>query len=329
MTNKIIFLSLIILILNPLSGSAQFDMPKQKHAQEFLNRELLVELREPREDILKEFKKSPESRDLYLKNLEIANKSIKEFAAKYWQLHTDIKFMTTQEIDELLVTKENAEKYAILKADISYGGRRHTVNTIVYIEGYVFRALLPDQNKWLFKIMLPNDSMDEIDYRFVFHNMQKYISAAAEGKDKRDESLWNISENIAQLEETTLVVAEETLKIEADEARSLYKFPIEILPVEKYFEKLRSEDGKLAYTTMIMHNTKNIWMYVTVDLSSMNILSLMTVNGGLNSFSIGTVIGDRSMGGRYVDLISFKKGIGLDKNYFKYTGSKMALKMNY
>lgn len=319
---------LLFYIFTPMVTFAQIGMAKEKYAIELNNRSLLVQLRSDNKDILKDLKKKPEEIKKYRQRYADANEALQKFVKKYWTINPVKDFLDEDEIEFVTSSKNDAKKYAILKVEYDWGGLHHTMNTVEYIGGYVFSVYLAERNNPILKVMVPTDRMWEVDYKFVFHNMQKYLTASSLGKELKDESLWNIEGNMMKMDSIICVVPRDAVDIDEDRAEKLYGHPIEFLSMEAFESLLENDTKRVLYPTIIFHNYTNLWMYALVDSRSMDIVSLVpyeTSNG--NPFHYRGYKKPKSAYSISDSYIAEQLTLGV--GFFSFISDRRAVKTNY
>ncbi|GAA0892796.1 hypothetical protein GCM10009122_24750 [Fulvivirga kasyanovii] len=313
----------------PFYTKAQFVMPNEKDAQEFKKRALIIQLRTPDEDVLKKYRKEPETVERYKTHIGNINESIKQAFSHYWNMHDDILYMRISEIQEFM-TKANKEQYAILTMEPGTDVRPE-MNTRVLIDGYLFSAYLGGKNKPFFTCMVPDDLLSPFQYEFLLRNIQKYMEAASKGLDRNDKSLWDYDRNMSQLEKNILTLPKSVVSIEESEAREIYKLPLALKSDEEVAELYKQKPEGVLLPGIIFHTHKKIWMYLVINPTTMDVVSLVPVNSGVN-FSLRTRKPGYSKYDAYaeaMDLFTIKSSSGFGSKQFMAIAHEMAFKLNY
>lgn len=296
---------------------AQFIMPKQDKAIELQKRKIMVELISPNESVLKEVKKDTEAQKKYKEWIEQTNTTIQESFEKFWTVNDDISFAQTSDIESIMSDK-NAQ-YAVFR--MNYGTKNmRTPSGMRKRQGYLLSLYLADQKKPVFEIMTPSMFLSSNDYKFVLLTMNQYLKAASEGKSSND--LWSTDENLATIKNKPLLITKEQTELSKGDIAKHYSSTVRFTDQTDLEEQI-AEGRDILFTTTLFHMRKGIWMNATVDASTMSIVGLVPAES--LEISLVAMINERDG----ILLPMYRSDMQLDKKYFKYTASKLAMKANH
>lgn len=181
---KKILLTSIIFISFYLNGQvSSYFHGDAKVFSNLKTRNLIVELLEPDEKVVKKISKPKYANDLKLYNEMISNynSEIQLYAKKYWNLNTSIEFKTKTEVEELKNQKNKS--YAILRnlrlkdIDIDFGSKSN-----LFVTSIVYTRIESNYNKADSQVYIPLVSklagkfLFESDYKFCLEILQSNIN---------------------------------------------------------------------------------------------------------------------------------------------------------
>ncbi|PIQ30386.1 MAG: hypothetical protein COW63_09910 [Bacteroidetes bacterium CG18_big_fil_WC_8_21_14_2_50_41_14] len=330
---KVLFL-VILSMAFVFRANSQFFVPKQKLVADIENKQLVVQLFETDDKVERKLKGEPDKLKEYLKFIDLRNRVLRLSFESYWKLNKDIQFLTPAEIEANINNSENVviyyEEWSYNQvAELSTMGETDKTPTR-RAEGYFLKMRNAEDKLDFFRVTLPNDMLNEGDYKFILHQFEKFIKSGMQGKNKRDRSLYDVQRNLSIIGSKTMVVSQTSLgKISNEKAIGYYSNKMQIATNDHIDSLIIQGDTQTLYVTEVWSNNKNQWMTAIVDVATQDIVALYLLGEGIYS-NYKTRIGLGKEG--YISnnqLISFRSRLILSKTHFKNMTSKIQVKMNY
>lgn len=294
-------LTLLFLVLCGVAW-AQFYYPIQQDAIDFKKRQLLVQLVEEDQKVIKSLKsKYGRNSDELTKRLEVysqlvqkQNENLKNAISKYWKLNKAIEYKTKAELDELFKDVKSLRQYAYLsvgwKTEFHFKGNMAYPVEVFALVGYVAEAadkILPELKRtptqkidYIFKVAFPTDHLESSDYIFAVQQFNYHIgNATAEGQTlERYRTLTFIPPiNKAGYElikkKTLLLPFTVSPEEKREEIKIAYEYPYELAEDKMFEETIGQQFAKYVYVTMVWSDRQNNFAYFIVNASEGIILA--------------------------------------------------------
>ncbi|MCT4647096.1 MAG: hypothetical protein N4A74_19060 [Carboxylicivirga sp.] len=308
---------IVVLIAICSISNAQFFVPKQKDALKLEGRKLIVRLEEPDYKLLRKYKKKPKELERYKNEVALRNDILKKSVEKYWNLQKQIENQVNYDADDK-AKADKRKQYAVLYTEFGEETMR-TTKTIKKFPCFRVALRLSEDKYPLFSVSLPSSILSELDYKFIFHQFDKYIAAGIKGA--KTKSLWDVEKNLNTLSSTKLIMPKSVTELTLDEVKEEYPHDIEMLNNIDDVEAMALSDDHVLYITSVWSEIRTSYMLTVVDSKTMDIVALL--GEGRKKFSLYIPLGIN-----LIDVVSYKSDLGLTRKHFKYLASRKAMEKN-
>lgn len=318
-------LKTVLIVINLLIFSnvnAQFILPKESLADDFMGRKLLVQLREHSEERLHKFRKDPDVAKAYEEYIKTQNEIFKSTITKYCELNAEIQFLSAEQIDEHL-SQNDPSDYSILIAE--YGIAQMIVGrNVTEIPGFKFYLHLADKKRPVFEVMVPTEDLNDNDHKFLILTINKHMKAAADGLEMKD--IWNTEEKLAILAKKTLLISNQQSDLSESEAQGMTDLKIQF--VEPAELEQRITDGEdILFSTLFMQMHRKLWVHTIVDASTMEIINMVPAEGF--ELSLAVPLFESGSTRNFVTIPLYRSSLQLTKKFFKYAANEKSVNFNY
>jgi hypothetical protein len=305
-----------------------------------IDQKLLVEIFEINEKTLS--KLSSDEQAGYKKLVEDWNELLKLSFKKYWRLHSSPEFLSYTEIQNKIKEQDSYTVFLARPFASSTMQNQSDAEAIpcaysVYLTKKGKFKSMPET-----EFVVMNKAETEMEYKFILYNLSKYLNAEAEGKNYRDESLYNKDKNFQTLTEKTLFFDNDMIDPDysQQEAEQAYPHKIKFCNGDEIYQVQEKQDEGSLFLTYLLNQSFDTWAYAIVDASTMDIIAMQTP--ARVHFAIGkqftTDSHAKALAGKYggtpflykepVKIWQSRTKIQLSKKDFKYLGAKATVNMN-
>jgi hypothetical protein len=249
----------------------------------------------PRKEQIAELKKRILVVALYDKSedqYQSKNDVIQELFRTGWHWNDSIQFRTREEIEKLY--DKSDERYAVMEISwdkYTIQSRQHLETTFVQpFYAYSLYLITKDVLKLskseekiikriVFAVNYPFVTEERADLSFAIQQFDFHLS---EAERRTTEKLpYPVAENLDALKSRTLLLPQEYLKSDADEASIAkhYKHPFKIVSREEMLQAAKGKKAGYAYVKFIYSLMYKQYAVVTVDAETGAILSLFKMGG--------------------------------------------------
>lgn len=341
-------LATALLLLTHFSYSQILIEPKdEKDSKEALSRPLHISLFDAKENVLKDL--NEEEKAEYRKIVAEANELRINAFRKYWTTGQELIFVEESKLAEIIasqpITLFRGSQYQASSAMSTSDAKTQPMRYGIYtakLDKKKSVAYFPEV-----RMVVQNELETEMDYKFVLHNLQKFIVAESAGKKFNDESLYDKPKNIATLSTKELWFDKDmldTVGYSRTEALAEYEHPgkLKFCTGEEIYLAQEQANPTAMFLTYLLSDLHDYWVYAIVDAATMDILAIQPPG------RVHFVVGARTDYNDINNAEKFRKGMGpyrravkpsviwqariklqLGKRDFKYLASAATVKMNY
>jgi hypothetical protein len=292
------------------SIQAQFELPKYKDVQELKNRQLIVLISEPCDDLKKKMDKINDPKLMGECNRDVAhyNDLIKQAVEKFWTFNSkDVLYKTSAELNEIMKDKSIRSKYVVMFCfsitnthDLdwkTYDGGKDGMH-ITTGQPY-FGIAYPDESP-VYRIEMPNAIPSEYDLSYAVSSTNYIFNYILNHKaDAELNAVMNDNEPVLS-QKTLLILKDDVSPTIADGVGKYYPGKFRLVTYDEMTKAVNEGAPDCAYLLKNENNTADgvvlNWVINCADGATLTYVK-STARGGFNS-------GDKGYTKDFFDLLA-------------------------
>ena len=241
-----------------MMANAQFEVPKQDVAADFLSKKHLLVVIQPKNEDVRE--------------------DVKDLIETSYTIDQEVEYVYSWD-DLKQKVAADPEKYAII--NVAYLSSWNNITNSLTYKGdiYAVGAMLPGKKKgridWVLPLLSPVGH-SRFHIKYALTAISNYLPAIAKGK-----APWNVNTDVAALKKKTLLIVEGALdkKTSLADAKAAYAGKLEVVPAERIVEVIEAQDPEYLVLVNEISSRTALVGYSIVDVSSYKLLANMAIGG--------------------------------------------------